>query len=294
MEPHLDGADLVLLVRTRVPWYPPSRRPANATIVAIDEVPYKGHMVYQDLHADAFLEGDAVAALELLAEAVRAVGVDKARVAAQRKRWQAAHDALHDGLRAARDEARASSPIDPVWLCAALGETLPDNAVYVDETITHRRVLRSHLPWNGKQDYFRVAGGLGQGLGVALGVKLALRDRPVVSVIGDGSFLYNPVTQSLGFSMEADLPILIVVFNNKGYRAMKNNHLQYYPEGVAHQNEIYIGETIKGPDYAELVAPFGGHGIRVEDPDRLPDAIAEGLAAVEDGRTTILNVILSR
>ncbi len=292
--PHFEAADLILMVRSRVPWYPPSKRPPNATIVSIDETPYKGHMVYQNLHADAFLEGDAVASLEMLADAVRAAGIDAAKVAEQGARWQAAHDKLHDEIASAQAEARDKSPIDPVWLCTALGETLPDNAVYVDETITHRRVLRSHIPWDGKQDYFRVAGGLGQGLGIALGVKLALKDRPVVSLIGDGSFLYNPVTQSLGFSMEENLPILIVVFNNNGYRAMKNNHLLYYPDGVAKQNDIYMGETINGPDYAELVAPFGGHGIKVEDPAKLPGAIAEGLAAVEDGRTTILNVILSR
>ena len=293
MSPHFEAADLVLMVRCRVPWYPPSKRPKNATIVAIDEAPYKGHMVYQNLHADDFLEGDAVASLEMLANAVRELGVDAAKVEERGARWRTAHDNLHVKLRTAQAEARDKSPIDPIWLCAALGETLPDNAVYVDETITHRRILRNHIPWNGKQDYFRVAGGLGQGLGIALGVKLALKERPVVSLIGDGSFLYNPVTQSLGFSMEENLPILIVVFNNNGYLAMKRNHLQYYPDGVAKQNDVYIGETINGPDYAELMAPFGGHGIRVEDPAKLPDAIAEGLAAVEDGRTTILNVILS-
>ncbi len=293
MSPHFEAADLVLLVRCRVPWYPPSKHPPNATIVAIDEAPYKGHMVYQSLHADAFLEGDAVASLEMLADAVRALGVDNVQVEERLARWTAAHDKIHDGLRVAQAEARGKSQIDPIWLCAALGETLPDNAVYVDETITHRRVIRSHVPWDGKQNYFRVAGGLGQGLGIALGVKLAFKDRPVVSLIGDGSFLYNPVTQSLGFSMEENLPILIVVFNNNGYLAMKRNHLQYYPDGVAKQNDIYIGETINGPDYAALTAPFGGHGIRVEDPEKLPDAIAEGLAAVEAGKTSILNVILS-
>ncbi len=292
--PHFETADLVLMVRSTVPWYPPGKRPPKATIVAIDEAPYKGHMVYQNLHADVLLEGDAVASLEMLADAVRAHGVDAAMVAERKSRWQAAHDKLRDGQRSEAAAARSESPIDPAWLCAALGETLPDDAVYVDETITHRGAIRAHLPWSAKQGYFHVAGGLGQGLGYALGVKLALKDRPVVSLIGDGSFLYNPITQSLGFSMQENLPILIVVFNNNGYRAMKNNHLAYYPDGVAKQNDIYLGETINGPDYAELGAPFGGHGIKVEDPAALPGAIAEGLAAVEDGRTTILNVILSR
>ena len=70
-------------------------------------------------------------------------------------------------------------------------------AIFIDETITHRPIIIRHLGFKGPQSFFHVAtGGLGQGLGIALGTKLALKDRLVVSVIGDGSFMYNPVTQS--------------------------------------------------------------------------------------------------
>ena len=70
-------------------------------------------------------------------------------------------------------------------------------------------------------------------LGLALGAKLAMKDRLVVSVIGDGSFMYNPVTQSLALSKHKDIPIMIVVFNNQGYSAMRKEHHSYYPDGVA-------------------------------------------------------------
>ena len=80
-------------------------------------------------------------------------------------------------------------PIHPITLAAGLGEALPEDAIYVDETITHRGALLRHLGNRRPQSYFRPGGGLGQGLGVSLGVKLAVRDRPVVAVIGDGSFL---------------------------------------------------------------------------------------------------------
>ena len=292
--PHLDDADLVLSVRARVPWYPPSNRPANATVVAVDESPFKAHMVYQNLQADIFLEGDAVASLRLLADAVRAAGVDAGVVEERRARWQAAHDKLEDGYRSAEAEARTKSPIDPVMLCATLGETLPDNTFYVDETTTHRRAIQGHLRWQGPQSYFRTPSGLGQGLGIALGIKLANPDRPVVSIIGDGAFLYNPITQSLGISKEANLPIMIVIFNNRGYNAMRNNQRSYYPEGIGAQNDLFYGHPIDGPDYAELVDPFGGFGRMVEDPAGLPAALRDGLAAVEDGRTAIINVVLNR
>lgn len=293
MEPFLDDADLVMTVRSCVPWYPPSNCPKNATIVSVEESPFRENMVYQSLQADIFLEGDAVASLQLLADAVRAMGVDAARVEARRARWQAAHDKRREGLGAAVAEARDKSPIDPVWLCAAMSEALPDNAVYVDETTTHRRAIQNHLRCNRAHDYVKVPTGLGQGLGCALGVKLALPDRPVISIIGDGGFLYNPVTQSLGLSKDANLPIMIVVFNNTGYSAMRNNQLSYYPDGTGKQHNLFFGHPINGPDYAELVKPFGGFGRKVEDPAELISALQDGLAAVEDGRTAIINVVLN-
>jgi acetolactate synthase-1/2/3 large subunit len=98
----------------------------------------------------------------------------------------------------------------------------------VDETVTHRPLVGRHLTWTEPQSYFYVNGALGQGLGVALGVKLASPKRPVALLIGDGSFLYNPVIQGLGASRDQSLPLLIVVFNNRKYRAMQDNHTEYY------------------------------------------------------------------
>jgi acetolactate synthase-1/2/3 large subunit len=291
--PHKDEIDLALLVRSKAPWYPPSDGPKNATVVAIDENPLDERMVYQSLLANVYLEGDVPSSLRRLADAA-ASGADAAAIGARGARWQAAHDRATEAHRKAEAEARTKSPIDPAWLCARLSAVMPDNAIYVDETTTHRAAVQDHLMWNAPHDYIKVPTGLGQGLGAALGVKLACPDRPVVSIIGDGGFLYNPVTQCLGLSMEASLPILIVVFNNTGYNAMRANHLSYYPDGTAKQNDLYLGHTINGPDYAELIGPFGGFGRKVEDPAELDDALREGLAAVQEGRTAILNVVLCR
>jgi acetolactate synthase-1/2/3 large subunit len=290
----LKKADLVLPIRSYTPWYPPSAGPKNATVVAIDEAPLDEKRVYQNLQANAYLEGDVPSSLQLLADAVRGLGFDEDAVEDRRTRLQEAHEALHQSYREAEAAARDIGPIDPVHLCARMSAIFPDNTVFVDETTSHRMPIQRHLRWNAVHDYIKVPTGLGQGLGTALGVKLACPDRPVVSIIGDGGFLYNPVTQSLGCSMEAGLPILIVVFNNEGYLAMKNNHLSYYPDATAAQNDIFLGHPIKGPDYAELVKPFGGVGLRVDDPAKLDAVLREGLAAVESGKTTIINALLCR
>jgi acetolactate synthase-1/2/3 large subunit len=290
--PFFDSADVVLVVRSRVPWYPPKLRPRNATIVLIDENPYRGHMVYQNLHADRVLEGEVTFTLETLLAGVRAACADSGKIEERRARHAAAHRALDEARLASVAAARKNHPIDPVWLCAALGEALPADTTYVDETISHRDVVETHLRNQGPLSFIKVRGALGQGLGHALGVKLAMPDRPVVSLIGDGSFLYNPITQSLGYSQREKLPIMIIVFNNNEYRTMRTEHLSYYPNGVAQQHDIFYGAPIAGPDYADLGTPFGCYGRRVEDPGELVAALREAHAATRDGRTAILNVVV--
>lgn len=291
--PYWDSADLVLVVRTRTPWYPPSKRPPNAVVVDIDETPHRPYMAYQSHQADIYLEGDCASTLRALAEAVEAAGLDAAAVEERRKENAAAHDALQEKRAAQHAEARKKTPIDPVWLCAALGETLPDNAVYIDEVTTHTALLREHIRWNAPGSLYTRQGGLGQGLGLSLGVKLANPDRPVVTLIGDGAFLYNPVLQCFGCSRDFDLPILVVIFNNQKYAAMQNMHHRMYPEGTAVETQTYHGTFINGPDYVKVIESFGGYGETVTDPEAVPDALRRGLEAVESGRSAVLDVRVS-
>jgi thiamine pyrophosphate-dependent acetolactate synthase large subunit-like protein len=294
IQPFLKDADLVLLVGCRAPWYPPSQKPTTGTVVAIDENPLKGMMVYQSLQADHYLEGEIAASLSLLVEAAKAAGIGAGKHAERRAAWQRQHDQMIAAERAAEAKAAESDQIAPLALAGALREAMPEDAVYVEETITHAGILQQHLPWSQPQSFFRAGGGLGQGLGTALGVKLGAPKRPVAALVGDGSFLYNPVTQALGASKGNGLPILIVVCNNGQYRAMQVGHRHHYPDGVAQEADMWHGVAIDGPDYAELGQPFGFPGQKVERPAELPGAIRNALREVAGGKTTILNVVLSQ
>jgi acetolactate synthase-1/2/3 large subunit len=289
----LADADIVLLIGGRAPWYPAHRRPTAGKIIAIDENPLKGDMVYQNLHVDLYLEGNTAQTLKLLTAAIGPRDETNA-VRERRQRWTREHQNYVERSRKERESAKNGSAIDPLCLLGALGEALPADTIYVDETITHSPLLRQHLPQTTPQSFFRGSGGLGQGIGTALGIKLAVPGRPVALLVGDGSFLYNPIIQGLGASKRHELPILIVVLNNKKYEAMRKGHVHHYPDGASVTRDLHYGVAIDGPDYETLGSHFGFVGQRVEKLADLNAALANALAATRAGKTSILNVILTR
>jgi acetolactate synthase-1/2/3 large subunit len=290
----VENADVVLLVGGRAPWYPAQRRPTSGKIIAINDNPLKGHMIYQNLHIDFYLEGDMAEALRLLTAALKESKIDASATSARRERWSREHESYVAGLRSERERARNGGAIAPVTLMGALAEAMPSDTIYVDETITHSPLLRQHLPQTTAQSFFRGSGGLGQGIGTALGIKLAARERPIALLVGDGSFLYNPIIQALGASKQHELPVIIIVLNNKKYEAMRKGHVHHYPDGASVSKELHYGVTIDGPDYERLGEHFGFHGQKVEKLADLNGALTNALAATRDGNTSILNVVLTQ
>lgn len=288
---HLDDADLILLISGKAPWYPPSNRPGKGKIVAISENPLKMHLAYQVLFADHYLEGDVASALRMLTKA--SAGADKAAVEARRAKWTTEHNKLIASLEVAGKKAMAADKLDCIALAAVAAEVLPKDAIVCDETITHMPQMRAHLPLNAPRSFFRVTGGaLGQGIGAALGAKLAARDRQVVLFVGDGSFLYNPIVQAFGASKTYDLPITIVVCNNQKYEAMRKGHVLYYQGGVADTTKVHYGVNINGPRYEHLGDEFGFFGATATNAAELRKAFADAFAANKAGKSAILNVSL--
>ncbi len=291
----LDDSDLILLVSGKAPWYPPSNRPGKGKIVAISENPLKMHLAYQVLFADHYLEGDVASALRLLAKAAAPTAGDSAKIEIRRNKWTAEHNALLATLKAAGEKAVAAESLDCIALATIAAEVLPKDVIVTDETITHMPQMRPHLPLNEPQSFFRVTGGaLGQGIGAALGAKLAARHRQVVFFVGDGSFLYNPIIQAFGASKTYDLPITIVVCNNQKYEAMRKGHVLYYEGGVADTTKVHYGVNISGPRYERLGDEFGFFGASATNATELRQAFQDAFAANKAGRTAILNVSLIR
>ncbi|MHA5052562.1 thiamine pyrophosphate-dependent enzyme [Streptomyces sp. SD15] len=292
--PWMDEADLILLVNCRVPFYPPSRRPSKAKIVVIDEVPQRPHVVYQVLFADRYLEGNVANTLRQLAK--RAKDLDGVAVTARRGAQEERHADEQAAIAAAEAKAARADGIDPVLVAATLRGLLDgSDAIVVDETITHSRVVKRHLQQDAPDSYFYVQGGLGQGIAVALGVKLAAKERPVVLTIGDGAFTYNPVLPSYDAAKAYNLPVLIVVFNNRVYKSMNLNHRRFYPEGAAAETGEWLGTDLhRLPRLAQFAEPFGMHTETVDAPDGLAPALERALKAVAEGTTAVVDVLVTR
>ena len=117
----------------------------------------------------------------------------------------------------------------------------------------------------------------------------------VVLAVGDGAYLYNPVLPSLAAARDLQLPILIIIFNNRQYLSMKFNHLRAYPDGAAVASKTFPGTDLSTqPDLASFAAPFDMLGITVKSGSELHPALASGFAAVAVGRSAIVNVMLEK
>ncbi len=290
---HLEAADLVVLVGGRTPWYPPSRRRTSGRIVALNEHPMKDWLIYQNLQADEYLEGDIAATLSMLVDEITSIGVDEGVVEARRRKWRETHDRFCAETRNQRLAARRDNLLNVPAICEIMTKSMPPETIYVEETITHAITLRQHLPLNRPQSFFRHnGGGLGQGLGISLGIKLAAPDRPVVFFVGDGSMLYNPIVQAFGAAKQYGLPLLIVVLNNSSYASMKGGHQLFYPDGVASRQGYDFGVKIDAPAFDELGAPFGFFGASVKSADEFEDSLKQALSTVGAGRSAIINALV--
>ena len=294
----VDAADLVLMVDAVTPWYPASKTPKNAKIISItDEYP-NSRLPYWGYNVDLALVAPPASTLEKLVNKAKS----SEHVAANRRAYEERlasvrdrHDTYFERL---KDEARkhaTETPIDPRWACHALAEALPENAVISEETTVYRNLIQETIPRGQPQSYFaRITGGLGVGLSYALGVKLALPERPVFALIGDGAFHYNAVPSCLGVAEEYGLPIHAVVFNNGRYLSMETSLIKYFPTGAAKQTGVHFGANIAPrPDYQFYGKAHGGYGYRVSEPGQIKPAIESALRHEAERKLTVIDLVLS-
>ncbi|HZU75933.1 MAG TPA: thiamine pyrophosphate-requiring protein, partial [Dehalococcoidia bacterium] len=294
----LRQADVVLLLDVDVPWIPRHvSPPAAARIAQLDIDPLKETIALWGFPVDLPIQADTSKALPALVAAVkeRLGAADRQRITERRRRLEQARAEADRERTAALAALRSRQPIAPEWLGAALAERLPARTLVVDEMVTSSDAVRRYLRPNQPGGVLSAgAPGLGWGLGAALGARLAAPDHTVVSIAGDGSFVFGSPVAALWAAQQAQAPFLAIVLNNGGYNASKMPVLGLFPEGVSRQLNQFPGvRWASPPDYAMLARSCHAYGERVSDPAELGGAIERSLAAVAGGQAAVLDVALA-
>lgn len=243
--------------------------PPSVTIIQLEDC---SETVGWTVPADVAMVGDVRATVEALAAALAGRvpaahdRIDRAaRQADQRRRVIESGAAAGHGLR----------PMPALAAMHALAAGLPADAVVVEEAITSGLRLRDVLRLDRPGSYLHtVGGGLGFGIGAAIGHRMGAPDRPVVAVLGDGCAMFG--LQGLWTAARHQVPVVFAVMNNGEYRTLKETPSGR--DGVVHQGRPGLDLGPPALDFTVAARFFGVDAVRVLDPEELTSVIAKGAA----------------
>lgn len=288
--PLVATADLIIALDCDVPWVPAVQAPPDDCRVAhLGEDPAYVRYPMRSFRTDLAVSGLTDVLLQALTRAIGTAGGIAADVVQARTGTCSARTA---GLRAQWQQAaaRPTGAITPEWISACIHDAVGDDAIIVNEY----PLRQPQCPQTRPNTYFGLspAGGLGWGLGAALGAKLAAPDRLVVATLGDGAYIFANPTACHWVSEAHDLPVLTVIFNNALYGAVRNSTRAMYHDGHAAQDAYrMLAELSPSPRFERGVEASGGLGIRVERAEELPAALERAVEAVRGGRQALVNVL---
>ena len=263
--------------------------PPGLSLIHLDTDPWE---IGKNYPAKAAILGDPKATLPEITAAVHARMTAEARTAAA-ARLKSASETIRVERAALKEKARSlagRTPVQPLALLEAIGEILPDDAVVIEEALSSAPGIRQLVRSDDPQSYFGLrGGGIGWGLPAAIGAKLALPDRPVLALVGDGSALYT--AQGLWTAARYKVPVVWVILNNTSYRILKQRIVAL--RGLAEQADTYVGMELNDPavDFVSLARSFGIEAVRAKTVKDATDLIAKGL---KDGASILIDVDMDR
>ena len=180
--------------------------------------------------------------------------------------------ALEDEIAGLKAETHAAlSKLQPqMAYLGAIRAELPEEGLFVDEFTQVGYVSRLAFPVYAPRTYLGLGyqGALGMGYPTALGAKIARPDVPVVSVNGDGGFMFN--VQELATAVHFRIPVVAIVFNDNGYGNVRRMQKEDYGNRT-------IASDLTNPDFVKMAESFGAMGLRANSPEELRIALRRGL-----------------
>jgi acetolactate synthase-1/2/3 large subunit len=264
--PLLDDSDAVLAVGTRLmalgnrPMMPPPGVP----LIRIDA---DGAQLHRGTPATIGIVADAKPALASLTDLAGSGGQSRPDRG----------EALAALKRSIEEDVNSLQP--QTTYGRILREEMPDETIFVpDSTQVGYWMMFGGLPVERPRTFISSGyqGTLGNGFPTALGAQVGNPDRRVVSVNGDGGFMFN--VQELATAVQHRIPVITVVFDDGAYGNVRRMQEQLYDNRT-------IASELKNPSFAALGEVFGVQGLRAVDPDELRRALRAALA--HDGPSLI-------
>lgn len=155
----------------------------------------------------------------------------------------------------------------------AIRDTLPRDGYFVEEICQVGFTSYFGFPVYEPRHFITCGhqGTLGFGYPTALGVQAAHPDKAVVSVAGDGGFLF--AASELSTAVQYNLPVVAIVFANGAYGNVKLDQERLFGAGHAFGADLHV------PDFAALAVSFGAAGYRADSPADLSARLSEALQA---------------
>ena len=241
--------------------------------------------VDKDYYTDYPIIGDAKLVLQQFIEAckdLQSASTDQGNsnvvgeIASVRKAW------LKEWTPKLTSDEVPITPYRVIW--EFMNSVDPREAIVTHDSGSPRDQLMPFYQSGGPRTYlgWGKSHGLGTGLGLNIGAKLAAPDKFVVNFMGDAAFGMT----GLDFETAArnSIPILTIVLNNSTM-AIETTHM-------ARSHELYGTRDIGG-NYADMALAMGGWAERVEDPADVGPAILRARKATEDGQASLLEFITS-
>ncbi len=247
---------------------------------------------------DLALVADVKETARSLVDAIKATATAERLGQIKKKRWEEtrqATEALRQAYRASAREEWEASPITWPRLLLSVNDVLDEDAILVEELGTEDWVLSSFSFGQGKKSKIgRTMGrSLGWGVGASIGVKLAQPDRQVVSLQGDGGFLYGQ-SDALWTMARYEVPVITIVCNNRSYDEPRNNIFMKGGRAAQAKKDMicYLGSP--DVEFADLARAYGVRAEKVSHPGELEPALKRAVAATREGKPYLLDVHVAR
>ena len=295
-EPVLAEADVVLVLDSDAPWVSSVSKPGpGAAVFHIDVDPLKQDIPLWYIKARRVFRADGATALAQINAALESIKLDTGAVAERKAHYATLHGARAQELR--RREQPNGPVIAPEYFTACLCKHIDKGTIVLSETITNYSTIANHLRPSRPGSFFLSGGSsLGWNGGAAIGAKLACPDKTVISLSGDGSYMFSVPSSVHWMARKYETPFLQVIYNNGGWRSPKMSTLAVHPRGYASRADAIGVEFDPAPDHAAIAAAAGGaYARKLERPEDVEAVLAEALAVVRDEkRCAVLDVRLPR